>query len=338
MLICGLFLWVWTQSAAPAKASDRLAQGPAVPPPKSDVVAEAANPRFHSAFWPNLHHTLYAAAWNRRPANAGERRLAGTLPEPLTGPLTPEERAAWDGAVAYYDRELASRDLLFDERMSGRIRRTIIAAGDSLGDGLEGAHREALEAAAPIYRKYWWPAHDRANRAWISDIAPRIEDIAKDVTARLATLYRTPWFTEPVRIDIVRVANWQGAYTMVEPAQVTMASGDPDAAGWGGVDTVFHEVSHALVRRIQQQIEEEARRAGKRAGTLWHAVQFVMTGEVVRQALAKRNIEFVPYVYRTGLIDRAWGSFKGPLEREWMPYVHGKISLDDAVKRLVAAI
>jgi len=77
---------------------------------------------------------------------------------------------------------------------------------------------------------------------------------------------------------------------------------------------------------------------GMRPGTLWHALQFVTTGEVVREALAARKIEFVPYVYRTGLIDRAWRAFKAPLEREWMPYVHGKIPLDDAVKRLVAAI
>jgi hypothetical protein len=85
-------------------------------------------------------------------------------------------------------------------------------------------------------------------------------------------------------------------------------------------------------------IEAEARTAGKQPGTLWHALQFVMTGEVVREALAARKIDFTSYVYRTGLIDRAWSTFRQPLEREWMPYIHGKISLEDAVKRLVSAI
>lgn len=338
MLICGLLVWLWTQGAAPPKAPDRLAQGPAVSLPKSDVVAEAANLRFHSAFWPNLHHTLYVAAWDRRSAGGDQRRLAGSLPEPLTGALTPDERAAWDAAVAYYDRELASHDLLFDDRLSGPIRRAIVEAVDLPGEGLDTGHRGVLAAAAPIYRKYWWPLHDRANRAWIADIAPRTGEIAKDVTARLAALYGIPWFTEPVRIDVVRAGSWSGAYTMVEPTHATIASGDPEAAGWAGVDVVFHEVSHALIRRIQRLIEEEARVAGKRPGTLWHALQFVTTGEVVREALAARKIEFVPYVYRTGLIDRAWRAFKAPLEREWMAYVHGEISLDDAVKRLVAAI
>lgn len=307
--------------------------------PRGDVVAEVANLQFHSAFWPNLHHTLYVAAWDRRAAGGtGRRRLAGTFPEPLTATLTPEEHAAWDAAVAYYDRELASLDLLFSNRMAGSIRRAMIAAGETLGGTLEAAHREALEAAAPVYRKYWWPMHDRANRAWIGDVAPRTKEVANEVTTRLAALYQTPWFTEPVRVDIVRAGNWQGAYTMNRPTHATIASGDTDAAGWNGVDVVFHEVSHTLILRIQEMIDTEARATGKQPGTLWHAVQFVMTGEVVREVLAARKVDFVPYAYRTGLLDRAWGAFKGPIEREWMPYINGKITLEDAIKRLVAAI
>jgi hypothetical protein len=330
MLIYGFIIALGLSAASSAQPS-----GAAAAQPGRNVVAEVANLRFHSAFWPNLHHTLYVAAWDRR---ASGRRLAGTFPEPLTGDLTADERAAWDAAVAYYDRELASLDLLFSNRMAGPIRRAVIEAGDTPGGGLEAAHREALDAAAPVYRKHWWPIHDRANRAWIADVIPRTQDIAKDVTARLAALYQTPWFTEPVRVDIVRVGNWQGAYTMNRPTHVTIASGDSDAAGWNGVDVVFHEVSHTLILRIQQLIEDEARTTGKKAGTLWHALQFVTTGEVVREALAARKIDFTSYVYRTGLIDRAWSTFRKPLEREWMPYIQGKISLEDAVKRLVAAI
>jgi hypothetical protein len=314
-----------------------ISVGLAAAQPPREVVVDVASLRFYSAFWPNLHHTLYVAAWDRRPSTTGGRRLAGKLPEPLTGNLTPEERTAWDAAVTYYDRELASRDLLFDNRMAGSVRRAMIAGGE-LGEGLDPAHRDALERAAPVYRKYWWPSHDRANRDWIADVAPRTKEIAPEVTARLAALYQTPWFTDPVRVDIVRAGNWQGAYTLNRPTHVTIAAGDTDATGWEGVDVVFHEVSHTLVLRIQQMIEDEARATGKKPGTLWHALQFVMSGEVVREALAARKIEFVSYVYRTGLIDRAWGTFRGPLEREWMPYIHGKISLEEAIKRLVAAI
>lgn len=315
--------------------SPAVATPPVPAAPARDIVAEVANLQFHSAFWPNLHHTLYVAAWDRRTSG---RRLAGKFPEPLTGDLTGDERAAWDAAVGYYDRELASLDLLFSNRMAGSIRRAMIEAGDRPDGKLEAAHRDALEAAAPVYRKYWWPMHDRANRAWIAEVVPRTKEVASDVTARLANLYETPWFTEPVRVDIVRAGNWQGAYTMNRPTHATIASGDTDAAGWDGVDVVFHEVSHTLILKIQEMIDAEARAAGKQPGTLWHAVQFVMTGEVVRRAVAARKVELVPYAYRTGLLDRAWGSFKGPIEREWMPYIDGKISLEEAIKRLVAAI
>jgi hypothetical protein len=43
-------------------------------------------------------------------------------------------------------------------------------------------------------------------------------------------------------------------------------------------------------------------------------------------------------VYRTGLIDKAWRPFRAPIEQEWMPYVNGKRSLEEALKRLAAAI
>jgi hypothetical protein len=43
-------------------------------------------------------------------------------------------------------------------------------------------------------------------------------------------------------------------------------------------------------------------------------------------------------VYRNGLIDGNWRPFKGPIEQEWMPYVNGKRSLEEALRRLLAAI
>jgi hypothetical protein len=93
-------------------------------------------------------------------------------------------------------------------------------------------------------------------------------------------------------------------------AHATISSADADTTGWSGAEVVYHERSHELVLDLQDKIEEEARAQGKRAGSLWHAVQFVMTGEVVRQALAARQIEFQPYVYRNNLIDGDWKPFR----------------------------
>jgi hypothetical protein len=49
------------------------------------------------------------------------------------------------------------------------------------------------------------------------------------------------------------------------------------------------------------------------------------------------GIEYVPYLYSTGLIDRAWPRYQ-PIEDHWRPYVEGKITLDEAIARTIAAL
>ena len=303
----------------------------------AERVHETSGFVFYSAFWPNLHHTLYAVAWARRP-HTDRRVLAGPLPEPLEGVLTADEHAAWDSAVAYYDKELADRDLLFDDEMSG-IKVLLAAAQKTLPKtGLPPGLREVLLKAAPVYRRYWWPMHDRANRAWIKDVAPRVAELAPDITPRLTRLMQTPWFAHPVRVDVVRVGKSQGAYTSLYPVHITVSSGNPTQQQWSGVEILFHEASHGLIAPIQERLDAAGKAAGKQTRDLWHVVLFWTAGELVREALAQRQINYDQYLYATGLFQRAWPQFQKPVETEWAPYVAGKISLDEAVKRLVAAI
>src|SRR5690242_2706660 len=86
-------------------------------PTNEALVTEVANVRFYSDFWMNLHHTLYGAAWATRPEGGTPRANAGALPSPLDASMTTDERAAWDAAVAYYDKSVADRDLLFGRGM-----------------------------------------------------------------------------------------------------------------------------------------------------------------------------------------------------------------------------
>jgi hypothetical protein len=116
----------------------------------SGPVTEIANIRFYSDELLNLHHTLYAAAWARRPAAETGRALAWNLPAPLDAPLTPAERAVWDHAVKYYDKNVASRDLLFGRGMVAL--KAALVAGDLASPDVDSALREVLESAAPIYR------------------------------------------------------------------------------------------------------------------------------------------------------------------------------------------
>jgi hypothetical protein len=81
---------IFTLSVALCASSALAAQSETTSKPAKEV----ANIRFHSDELMNLHHTLYAAAWARRPEAGTPRALAGRLPAPLDTPMTAQERAA----------------------------------------------------------------------------------------------------------------------------------------------------------------------------------------------------------------------------------------------------
>lgn len=291
----------------------------------------------HSAFWPNLHHVLWAEAWARRPPS--DENAAGVLPDPLRADLRADERRAWDAAVAYYDAEIADLHLLFEMRS---IRKAMIAAGtEPPASGLDPAHRKVLIAAAPIYKKYWWRAHDAANRSWIADTMSKVASLTPAVPDRLARLYGTPWFTGGIRVDVVRVASREGAMTSIDPppAHITMSSSAPALQGWGSAEVLFHEASHVLAFPLMADFAAELRTQRKASPHLWHVALFYLTGEVVRQELQTRGIEYEPYMHRTGLLDRMGEpGLKAPVETYWKPYVNGAVAQDEAIRNVVSAV
>ena len=303
--------------------------------PKEVVVIQ---PPFavYSASWPNLHHFLWAQAWARRPPS-GEN-MAGALPEPINAAMTAEERRSWDAAVSYYDTEIADLHPLFEMRS---IRKAMITAGADLpAEGLEPAHRDVLTSAAPIYRKYWWAAHDAANRTWLVDPMSKVASLTPAVPDRLAQLYATPWFTSPIRVDVVRVANREGAFTSIDPApaHITISSSAPSNQGWIAAEILFHESSHALALPMMDAFAAELRTQRKVSRHLWHVALFYLTGDVVRQALVQRGIAYEPYIYKTGLFDRAWPELRAPIEIHWKPYVNGEVARAVAIRNVVRAV
>jgi hypothetical protein len=328
--------WGLASCGAPAKPPDPPAGDTCAAAARAERVGAVASLEFHSAFWPNLHHVLWAAAWTRR--DPAGRSPEGKLATPLTGALTPDEQATWDRAIAYYDRALAGMDLLFDDEMRAIGMAMVATCPSGMPAGLAPEHAAVLAAAAPVYRAYGWALHDRANRAWIDGAIERVRALSPTVPERLARLYGTPWFAAPVRVDVVIVANRQGAYTSLGPTHVTISSSHPGGQGWAAAESVFHEASHALVDPVEQAFEREAQAAARQLPDLWHAALFYLTGEVVRQALDARGIAYVPYVYANGLFERAWPKLRAPLELHWQPYVDGQVALDAAVRQVVAAV
>jgi hypothetical protein len=57
-----------------------------------------------------------------------------------------------------------------------------------------------------------------------------------------------------------------------------------------------------------------------------------------RQELAKNGIEYLPYLYATGLFDRAWPAFREPVERHVRPFIDGQVTLDRMTAELAQAL
>jgi len=294
-------------------------------------VAEVANIRFYSDELLNLHNTLYAAAWAGRTQGF---RFAQELPHPLEAAFTPEERAAWNQAVLYYDAHLASRAL---STMAG-IKLALVI-GNLNDPAIDKDLRAAIEAARPVFHKYFWPEQDRVNRAWIAAIAERIKATAPDVTPRLEKIYETKWFSYPVRADAVWVHDWAGASTTLDPTHSALSSTHLDTQNWSGVEAVYHELSHALVPNLEGKLTAGLGQAARQNGTLWHAIQFYLTGEVVRGVLASRSIDYTPMVYSVkNLFPGGWRNYRRPIEEAWAPYVQGEYSMDEAITKTVSAL
>jgi hypothetical protein len=310
---------------------------------------------FHSGFWLNLHHFLYEQARiaEHVQTSQGGAKSTGTDPN-KAGDASP----AWQTAVDYYRKNMAHRDLLFDQNMvliNERLAdletcpdlsgRTIT----SCTSGLQANMIAALEGAAPIYRTRWWSDHDRKNRDWIDGDAPLVRHIGLPLAEDLSSVYQKPWQREPIRVDVVIYAGPFGAYTSLDPTHITVASGDPRNEGLAGFEILFHEASHALAVPVQDAIAEDCRlRDIPIPRDLWHALLFYTTGEMVRRAAAEGKLQlpgaetkaasYTPYAYRNNLYSRGWEDYLRLLEAYWQPYLDGRTDFEHAIRAVVAGL
>jgi hypothetical protein len=162
--------------------------------------------------------------------------------------------------------------------------------------------------------------------------------VAPQIIDRLTRLYVVKWFDTPVRVDIVRFGDSLGAYTAVVPrVHIIVASADASYTGWAGTEMLFHESSHGLIQNVRAALGQAMTAAGKNPRDLWHVVLFFITGEVTRQTLASRGIEYQPDLYVTGLFTRAWPMFREPIEKTVRLFVDRQINLDEMARTLAAS-
>jgi hypothetical protein len=320
----------------------------------------------HSGFWINLHHTLYDEA-RQRNQSAPRRAGAGSsgkpelkvAPEAKAG-LSSREQHAWDDAVTYYASNYADKDLLFStelillkdqledfeecDELSGAKKKTCDA-------GLPAKLTQILDDAAPVYRANLWPAHDRANRAWIRRVAPLVREQGLGLSQRLADIYQTHWPAEKIRVDVTAFANWAGAYTTLDPLRVTISGGDSRNQGSAALEVLFHEASHGIAQPVEQAIVRECRQRDKPIPRdLWHALIFYTTGEVIKPIMESQppstggssgrdaKYPYTPYAVREGLYQRGWDNYLKLLTRYWQPYLDNQVTFDNAIAHMVSAL
>jgi len=292
------------------------------------LVGHAQSPvgRYHlqSNIWVNLHQRLMHAA---RFKSAPPAALAAT------------DAATWARAVDSYRTFLGKRNPIFDDGLVA-MNAALSASGRELPETVPAAAARALETAMPLYRSALWEHDDRANRFWIAIAAPMLALAGDELSEAHAKAYGTPWPTR-ILVDVTSHAWEFGAYTVGEgdTAHAVIASTEPAYQGFGALEALMHEPSHAIVGATSAAIGADLTRLSRELGlrpmaNLWHAILFYTSGELTRRALARRGVtDYRPMIL--GMYDGPFRGFRPSLETHWQAYLDDQVSLDAALRQIV---
>jgi hypothetical protein len=296
--------------------------------------AAAPSFRFQNSFWVSLHHTLRGEA--RRRDVRGPALIK-------TEVLSDRERATWTSALDAYT-PYGRRDVVFDEGLNRINNALTLLADDAAIDRatIDAGAKRGLSTAAPIYRAHFWAAQQQMNDRWIASLQPILAAHAAGMAAAMARVYRVEWLSAPLLVDAASEAGPDGAYTTAGPpgtfGHTTIESENPGLQGEMAFEMIFHEASHPLVGlALSRAIATEAARQKLDApASLSHVIIFFTAGELARRELGKAgDASYKPYAYRYQLYTRGWQKLRDALERDWLPYLDGKSSWDDALSALV---
>jgi hypothetical protein len=278
---------------------------------------------FHSNPWLNLHHYVRLSA------------RGGPAP---TG-LSPEESAQWTAGVEFY-KPYAARDLLLDKELVDI--KTALRGGEDRtsleGMAVDANLKATLERLMPIYRKHWWPEHDRANKAWIAAVQPLLERHGKAISEALTRAYATTWPGSPIPVDLSVTAGPVGAYTSGPETHVTISSFDPALRGLASLEMLFHEGSHSRLSNLFFRVRDAATEQKVTVPPqLWHAVLFYTAGELTARELEAHGIAYTPYASEAFLTRMCGAGCRDKIVEHWGPRLDGKRSVEESLAALVAS-
>jgi hypothetical protein len=279
--------------------------------------------KFHSSFWVNLHQRLFFEASNAPPSAE-----------------VSSKNSPWDLALKFYKDHYSGNSLLFDSQLI-QINDWLATQpddGSTLNiSGLPADVGKVLQSAAESYRLQWASVNSNDER-WIKEMEPKATMLAPEVVPQLEAELGMPWPQELIRIDVSEYVREIGeAYTTDHPPHTTISSRSQENQDTAGLEIIFHEASHTMSRKIEKSLSSECAIKKKNCGDLWHAVLFYTVGNAVKRSLpADQKSDYVPYAYSFGLYNHGmWKAYRIALEKDWQPYLDGKVEFEDAIRALV---
>ena len=243
-----------------------------------------------------------------------------------------------DGGSSGVRTGYGRRSLVFDESLAA-VTRALSEADERPtleGVAIESAARTALERAAPIYRRVWWPAHRASNEAFRASLQMLVDRHGRAVLEFITRAYGEQWPSAGFPVHLSAYVDSRGAYSTYGNLLVVSATRDPSEQKTIPLEIVFHEAMHQWDDAILAALQTRGLKlAGPGPQNLTHAMIWMTAGEAVRRAAD----EHVPYAQAIGIWKgRDVGPFRAALEEGWRPYLNGRGTRDDGLKALVARL
>jgi hypothetical protein len=330
----------WT-GRLPSAALAMLAVSTACLAQPAATVTKTTRFEFHSDAWINLHHFLYQ--WAREDLGLVRGRTPMAERADVAN-MSGSDRDIWMDAVRFYRESVGARWHLDLENL--RFNQHLVSLGGDAAaeppDTIQGI-AAAIGSAMPIYRKLWWPQHDRGNRAWIAKLVPLLRKHEERFVELTRRVYEAKWPDSPFRVDVSAYFNSRAGYTSLE-GHIVAYSTDPASQDLYALEMLLHEVQHAQV--IGDQVASHSALApafqaagAKQPDNLWHALIFATAGEFVRAAASAEQLpEHTPYWIQQGFGNReGWAELSTPIEKFWLPVLRGESSRAEAIAALAHA-